>query len=167
MAFRHHLPALLGEAFGGSTSLVDVARGLNAHRQSRSQHGCKAPNLLHITAAASRASVEAKYLKHHAVAEVLDLPERVFVDVVGADDVFSELADRQRALECGSQRCRLPDRIGIEEARESVEVPRLRASSHCRGNSTGSGVVDSWDIARPVSRRDARRYSPQPLKALA
>ena len=93
----------------------------------------------------------------------LDLLHLVFVHVVGAQYVFTEVAHRRRPLD-GPQVGSLPGRIGIEEARVGVKVPPIDGVSRLSSSAPpdrGRGIPYRY-VATTQSRGLRERSGPEP-----
>src|SRR5450631_2807455 len=95
---RHRLPPFLGEAFGGSTGLVDLG-GRKARDQA--SHPDEDPSLAlsKVTGAASRTTVLNDHGKHNPIAEVADFLKPALQLLVRAKPVLKEAANGRPSLE--------------------------------------------------------------------
>ncbi len=95
---RHRLPPFLGEAFGGSTGLVDVG-GRKA--SDRASHTEVDPSLAlsNTTGATNQTPVLNHHSKHNPTAEMTDLLKLEVQFLVGPEPVLKEAAYRGSTLE--------------------------------------------------------------------
>lgn len=127
MTLSHHLPPFVGEAFGGSTSLVDVGVGRQSHDEAigRPTESPSLP-LMDLTVDAERATLLVDRRKHDAVVEDEELSDFEAKLGEGAEPVVKGAAN------CRSVFVQLPgppliDHIGSKEAHYRVDVTPVRS----------------------------------------
>src|SRR4029077_9214059 len=137
------LPPRLGEPFGGSTDLVDVAVG----RQSKEEaigRPADGPSLalMDLTIDADRTTLLADHRKHDPVVEDDALLDFIANVGKGAEPVFQEATNCRSAFVKAPHRPPVKDRMGSEEAHYRVDVtlihslkrpPRELSRVGCRG----------------------------------
>src|SRR5207245_9638519 len=98
---RHRLPPLLGEAFGGSTGLVDVRLGVDGDLDYQAVLPQERPTvpLLDIALAADQTVVRVEDVEGEAIAEVENLLRVELHLVVRREPVLQEGAERRHAIE--------------------------------------------------------------------
>src|SRR5271166_1435787 len=152
---RHRLPAFLGEAFGGSTGLVDVGAGREAFDEPASPNGHGRGAKLNERAAASWPTTRELHDERHAVAEIAELLRQLLVLLICLGPIFKDSAYRLAASKAPTKPPADPvfqTASGANMAKAASKSRRLTASLTRQAAASRSGVVDSSDITPPVSR---------------
>ena len=153
---RHRLPTFLGEAFGGSTSLINVGVDDDSDDQALRPDDRVTQSFLNHPLATRRATVKTVRGKHHAVAQVARFDNGIGAFLKVSPPFFKEAADRRRTLKGSGPR--LPHDIRVEDAHRPVD--RVDITGACNGGCPPPslhevGYVDSSAMTEvsPLPRR--------------
>src|SRR5271167_126654 len=169
---RHRLPPFLGNAFGGSTGLVDLG-GRKACDQASHPDDDPSLALSKVTGAASRATVLNDHGKHNPIAEVADFLKPELQLLVRAKPVLKEAANGRPPLEVVPQRPSVEGRIFGEAAGHRVEITAIRSlkrPAHKLDQVGGRGLLGHHAAKYPgplpsrLERASALQPSRRPLR---
>ncbi len=161
MAMTERLLRFRGEAFGGSTGLVEVAVDGKSCDQASHPDVDPCLALSNVTCAANRTTVLSDDGKHNSFAEVADFLKPKLQLLVRSKPVLNEAANGRPPLEVVPQRPTVQDGIRSEAARHGVEItaiPSLKLPADKLHQVGGRGLLRHHPASIPAlpDRREAR-----------